>query len=97
MTSKLYSNAQGILYASLGENDFSGLCTTNACREFPYVKCGNVCGAQCQRMKEGVTAKYDFDFAGAGCASGMSGQCGCKTKRGLYFDERGRRMPTYRS
>lgn len=86
MTSNLYSNTSSIHYATLGDENFSDLCTTNACREFPYVKCGNVCDAQCERMRCGITGKYDFSFARGGCASGMAGNCGCKVKRSCYFD-----------
>ena len=75
--SNLYANANYVSYGTIQENDFADLCTTGACREYPYVKCGNSCDSQCARMKYPETAKYDFNSAGAGCLSGLSGNCSC--------------------
>ena len=97
MTSQQYSNTSTVHYASMSEQSMNELCTTNACREFPYVKCGNTCDAQCQRMKWGITAKYDFDFDGAGCASGMGGSCACKTKPSRFFQYQATKTPLFDS
>jgi hypothetical protein len=89
MSTSGYATVMNRGYAIMSENDFGDNCTTNACREFPYVNCAKRCDAQCERMRFPQTAKYDYSFARAGCLSGMSGSCGCAATRSLYFKRYG--------